>query len=62
MRSFVLIVFVLFLATPALAASFSGRVVHVADGDTITVLRPGNVEEKIRLAEIDCPESGQAFG
>jgi endonuclease YncB( thermonuclease family) len=37
-------------------------VVSVSDGDTIIVLRPGNVQEKVRLAEIDCPEKGQPFG
>lgn len=40
---------------------FSGRVVGVHDGDTITVLRDDHAE-KIRLAEIDCPELRQAFG
>ena len=56
------ILFCLVLAGPVFAGSFSGRVVSVSDGDTIIVLRPGNVQEKIRLAEIDCPEKGQPFG
>jgi len=34
----------------------------VSDGDTITVLLDGNTQKKLRLAEVDCPESGQAFG
>ena len=34
----------------------------VADGDTITVLDSGNRQQKIRLAGIDAPEKGQAFG
>ncbi len=42
-------------------ADFTGKVVAVADGDTITVLR-GNEQVKIRLAGIDAPEKAQAFG
>ena len=42
-------------------ADFNGRVVGVADGDTITVLHNGR-GEKIRLYGIDCPEKRQAFG
>jgi len=43
------------------AATFSGQVVGVADGDTISVMHNGRLE-KIRLSGIDCPEMGQAFG
>lgn len=39
---------------------FSARVVGVADGDTITVLR-NEQQIRIRLDGIDCPEGGQAF-
>lgn len=42
-------------------ADFSGRVVGVTDGDTITTLHNGKAE-KIRLNEIDCPEKAQPFG
>ena len=41
--------------------SFSGKVVTISDGDTIQVMHDGKAE-KIRLADIDCPEKGQAFG
>ena len=43
------------------AEEFSGRVVGVADGDTITVL-VGVEPRRVRLAGIDAPEKGQAFG
>jgi micrococcal nuclease len=43
------------------APTFTGKVVGVSDGDTITVLR-GHETVKIRLEGIDCPESGQDFG
>lgn len=35
---------------------------HVADGDTITVLDAGKVQHKVRLAGIDAPEKAQPFG
>ena len=41
--------------------SFTGRVVGVRDGDTITVLRHGKVL-KVRLYGVDAPEEQQAFG
>ena len=44
------------------AATFTGKVVGVSDGDTITVLAAGNKQFKIRLLAIDTPEGGQAFG
>lgn len=44
------------------AATITGRVVAVADGDTITVLDNTNTQHKIRLAGIDAPEKKQAFG
>jgi endonuclease YncB( thermonuclease family) len=42
-------------------ADFTGKVVGVADGDSITVLRDRQ-QVKVRLVEIDAPESGQPFG
>lgn len=51
----------LFAFQVAGAASFSGQVVGVSDGDTISVLHDGKAE-KIRLNGIDCPESHQDFG
>jgi endonuclease YncB( thermonuclease family) len=50
------------LATPAFAQSFAGRVVGVADGDTITVLDADRKQHKIRVAGIDAPEKKQPFG
>ncbi|WP_300685156.1 thermonuclease family protein [Chryseobacterium sp.] len=40
----------------------TGKVIKISDGDTITLLLEGNQQKKIRLAEVDCPESGQPFG
>ncbi len=44
------------------AEVLEGRVVSVADGDTITLLDGNRQQHKIRLAGIDAPEMGQAFG
>ena len=44
------------------AATLSGRVIHVADGDTLTVVDDQHHSHKIRLAGIDAPERGQPFG
>ncbi len=49
------------VASQTLAADFTGRVVGVSDGDTITVLHNGK-GERIRLHGIDCPEKRQALG
>lgn len=40
----------------------TGRVVGVTDGDTLTVLGDGHRPVKVRLAEIDTPESRQPWG
>lgn len=45
----------------AALADFSGKVVGVHDGDTLTVLNAGK-GQKVRLVEIDAPESRQDFG
>lgn len=52
----------LLLIQSAYADLLSGRVVGVADGDTITVLDSTNTQHKIRLGGIDAPEKKQAFG
>ena len=49
-------------ADPAGAQTLTGRVVRVADGDTVTVLDSSNSQRRIRLEGIDAPESHQAFG
>ena len=49
-------------AVGAYAETLAGRVVNVADGDTLTVLDAAQRQHKVRLADIDAPEKGQAFG
>jgi endonuclease YncB( thermonuclease family) len=54
--------FLLIVAGNLNAATLQGKVVGVADGDTITVLDATNTQHKIRLRGIDAPERAQAFG
>ena len=57
------VLFLLLLLTfPGLGAEqFTGKVVGISDGDTISVLREGKAV-KVRLYGIDTPERKQAFG
>jgi endonuclease YncB( thermonuclease family) len=49
-------------ATSPGVQTLTGRVVSIADGDTITLLDSSNNQHRIRLAGIDAPESHQSFG
>lgn len=46
----------------ASAEVLTGRVVGIADGDTLTLLDASKQQHKIRLSGIDAPERRQAFG
>ena len=49
----------LLLTFTASAFEFTGKVVGVYDGDTITVLRG---KERVRISAVDCPEVRAYFG
>ena len=57
-----LILSVLILNHAFASDTITGKVVSIADGDTITVLDSGKTQHKIRLYGIDCPESHQDYG
>jgi len=44
------------------SAEYSGKVVGVSDGDTVTILDSTNKQHKVRLSGIDAPEKRQSFG
>ena len=56
-----LLLLALFAVASANAAEYTGKVVAIADGDTLTLL-VDHRQLKIRLAEIDTPERGQPYG
>jgi endonuclease YncB( thermonuclease family) len=53
---------ILCLSAAAQPQTITGKVVAIADGDTLTVLDASNRQHKIRLDGIDAPESSQDFG
>lgn len=64
LRCIVALILLLFLWSQAAASpaeSFTGRVVGVTDGDSLTIMHAGK-GEKVRLEGIDCPEKKQPFG
>ncbi|AFK64124.1 hypothetical protein TKWG_22400 [Advenella kashmirensis WT001] len=44
------------------ATWLEGWVVGVSDGDTLTILDQARQQHKIRMAQIDAPESGMPYG
>ncbi|MFA7615504.1 MAG: thermonuclease family protein [Weeksellaceae bacterium] len=56
------ILYLTFFLLPLLAYSqVTAKVVGIKDGDTIVVLLKNKTQQTLRLAEVDCPENGQAF-
>jgi micrococcal nuclease len=59
---FLVLLYLAFVPVFAAAQEHIGRVVGVSDGDTITILDDRKQQIKVRLAEIDTPESAQPYG
>ena len=62
MKRTALSLLIILLFCPSLSHALTGKVVSVADGDTITILDSAKAQHKIRLYGIDTPEKAQAFG
>lgn len=58
----ILLILPLLWAQAGIAAALEGRVVGVADGDTIAVLDSAKTQHRVRLPGIDAPKKGKAFG
>ncbi|MEN5058444.1 thermonuclease family protein [Sphingobacterium kitahiroshimense] len=56
---FFIILFILPLCL--ISQTIKGKVIRVADGDTITILDSDNNQLRVRLCGIDVPEKGQDF-
>jgi len=56
------VLFFLFFNQAWAADTITGKVVSIADGDTIIVLDANKTQHKIRLYGVDCPESHQDYG
>jgi len=63
MRGTTLPLIICLLTFPSLTTAhvIEGKVIHIADGDSITVLDSHREEHRIRIAGIDAPEKGQSF-
>jgi endonuclease YncB( thermonuclease family) len=57
-----LLLVLLVLGRHAQAELLSGTVVAVLDGDTLTIVDAQKRRHRVRLAEVDAPESKQPFG
>jgi endonuclease YncB( thermonuclease family) len=57
-----LLLVLLLAASLARAELLHGKVVAIADGDTLTVLDAAKNQHKIRLSGIDAPEKRQPLG
>jgi len=63
LKLFAIAVLGVLAALSASAAELTGKVIRIADGDTLTVLiECAKLEVPIRLAGIDAPEKGMPFG
>ncbi len=57
-----LIIFLMLSVTPAFSYEMTGKVIKIADGDTVTLMSSDYSKYKIRLLGIDAPEKSQPFG
>lgn len=61
-KNFFLAIVLFFIIISQVQADFNGKVVKVIDGDTVDILTPKKQKVRVRLLDIDAPESRQAYG
>lgn len=61
-KSLITFLLLFVLAFAACASEIQGRVVRVADGDTVTLRDARGKQHRVRLQGIDAPEMDQPFG
>lgn len=57
-----LLIVLLLLARSVEAETLSGTVIGVVDGDTLTIVDAQKRRYRVRLGQVDAPDSKQAFG
>lgn len=62
MRKIMVLIFVFVMSLLTFAKSITGKVVKVADGDTVTIKTDKNEKVRIRFWGIDAPEKSQEYG
>jgi endonuclease YncB( thermonuclease family) len=62
MQYIIICIISLLFYSPALADTLQGKVVKIADGDTVTIMDDQGKKHRIRLAGIDAPEKNQPYG
>lgn len=55
-------ILLLLINSSFLYSQVQAKVIGIKDGDTVLVLDKSNIQITLRLAEVDCPESGQPYG
>lgn len=56
-KIFILLLFI----SPTFAYELTGKVIKIADGDTVTIITSDNQKHRIRLYCIDAPEKGKPY-
>ncbi|KDN11166.1 thermonuclease family protein [Gilliamella sp. Imp1-1] len=62
LKHLLICIILFFLSNTLVYADFSGKVVKVIDGDTVDILTIKKQKIRVRLLDIDAPESKQAYG
>ena len=61
-KSYLIFLIISLIPYISFSATITGKVVSVADGDSITILTQQHEQIKVRLSAVDCPEKSQAYG